>query len=328
MRTSIIFLVFIGITSCSLAGLGDRAFIRECHMDSSVIDKTLGKDESVYVFNFKGIYNDGLKHRIHYSIDGKNKTVNLASSATLKVSATPGKHIFQFYYTSSYHEIYSDSLEIEAQHRAHWSIQFRFSQIIEVSEKPIIYLYPQEPTDVSMTLEIEGDNPFLYPAYTDGWQFVAHPNGDLTFGENTYNYLFWEASNVEPLSVEDSRTGFVVLGNETTSFLEEKLTEAGLTSKEQADFITYWAPRMMQNEQNLVHFIFNEDCERYATLNISPKPDNLYRIYMVWTAINEGYSVEAQSIESIKREGFTVLEWGGQESSIRTTVSQFLTLNK
>jgi hypothetical protein len=314
MHTWITFLTFIGVTFCSFANLDGLILVQETSLDSSIVDQSLKSNECVYHFAFKGVYNDGLKHKIHYSIDGTNKSVNLVASAILTIATTPGKHIFQFYYNSDYYEVYTDSLTIEAKHRDYWSLNFRTSKFQEVSEKPVIYLYPEITTKVHVVMGIKGSNAFMYPAYNDCWEFTAHPNGDLTIGENTYNYLFWEARSSDQIIVDQ---GFVVARENSTAFLEEKLTEIGLNSKEQADFITYWAPRMTKNDHNFVQFVFNEDCDRYATMDITPKPDHIYRVYMKWTSINEGFEVEPQELPKMDRTGFTVLEWGGQESHFR-----------
>jgi len=188
---------------------------------------------------------------------------------------------------------------------------------IKMSEKPVIYLYPEERTEVSVKMEIHGENAFYYPQYKESWDFTAAPNGDLTFGEDTYNYLFWEATNRSILSPKQTASGFFVEGTDVVSFLEEKLSEAGLNSKEQADFITYWAPRLTKNKLNFIHFEFNESCNEYANIDITPKPDNVYRIYMIWGAVADEFKVTEQKIEQFDRTGFSVLEWGGKESHIR-----------
>ena len=188
---------------------------------------------------------------------------------------------------------------------------------IEVTEKPVIYLYPEKPTDVHIEMDIHGEDAFYYPAYTDSWNLTAAPNGDLTFGDDVYNYLFWEATNRTILSPKQTASGFFIDGENVVSFLEEKLTLAGLNSKEQADFITYWGPRLAQNQLNFIHFEFNESCNEYADINITPKPDNIYRIYMIWGAVTEEFRVNEQEIEQFDRDGFSVLEWGGKESHIR-----------
>ena len=54
----------------------------------------------------------------------------------------------------------------------------------EVSdEKPVIYLYPEQETDVRVTLDLAGGElTCAYPAYGDGWSVRAAPDGTLTDG--------------------------------------------------------------------------------------------------------------------------------------------------
>ena len=61
--------------------------------------------------------------------------------------------------------------------------------------KPVIYLYPEEDTVCSVTLELNGKFTCTYPAYgEDGWRnFVASPDGTLTFPDGKQYYcLYWE----------------------------------------------------------------------------------------------------------------------------------------
>jgi hypothetical protein len=57
----------------------------------------------------------------------------------------------------------------------------------------------------------------------------------------------------------------------------------------------------------------NEDCTKFADLSISPKPDHVYRIYILTQplSIDSPFEFEAQEIVPIDRTGFTVIEWGG-----------------
>ncbi|MFT5860020.1 MAG: hypothetical protein ACI865_002128 [Flavobacteriaceae bacterium] len=288
------------------------------YLTSSKIDRSLALDKAVYTFSFNDLdFAGDSTTPIRYSIDGENRTERLIDGNELSVFTTPGKHIFQFFLTSDFFEIYTDSLLINPQYQDNYTLNFQHSYREEQAEKPVIYLYPQESTAIEFKINIKGERPFFYPDYGDGWQFTAQPNGDLNFDGASYNYLFWEASNVATLQSEKYNKGFVVEGSNSVNFLEEKLTEAGLSTKEQADFITYWAPRMQGNDFNFVHFVFNEACDRYATFEIDPQPDNIYRIYMVWTEVDSEYTVESQKIKSINREGFSVLEWGGQQTRFR-----------
>lgn len=67
----------------------------------------------------------------------------------------------------------------------------------EVSdEKPVIYLYPEQETDVRVTLDLAGELTCAYPAYGDGWNVHAAPDGTLTDESGqTYRYLYWEGTS-------------------------------------------------------------------------------------------------------------------------------------
>ena len=301
------------VSSISYAGQKELELRPSTSLDSTQVDSTISNTETKYVFTFRNTWTDGTPMQTDYSIDGTTVSGTLEGGTELTVVTTPGKHIFQFFYSSNYFEVYSDSLNSTGGYRSYYSVYLESSEMQIMTEKPIIYLYPETDTTVSVKLDVKGKLTFTYPEYKDGWEFRASPNGDLTFGEDTYNYLFWESSQRYQLKNIDYASGFYVKGENATEFLQKKLSEAGLTSKEQTDFITYWAPRLAQNENNFVHFEFNEDCNQFATLDINPKPNNLYRIYMLWFPTEIAHSLAPQPIQKINRDGFTVLEWGGQE---------------
>lgn len=111
----------------------------------------------------------------------------------------------------------------------------------QLSLKPVIYLYPEEETDVSVTLAYDGTLTCTYPNYKTGWHVSAKPDGTLTDEDGqTYNYLYWEGTD----SAEyDLSRGFCVAGSDTAAFLENALRDLGLTRKEANEFIVYWLPR-------------------------------------------------------------------------------------
>jgi hypothetical protein len=284
-------------------------------------DKDLTSKESAYHFKLQGFNRVMGKIRVTYKIDGRDKTVELLSSdAILEIKTKPGKHTFQFFIDSNWTKIKTQKLEVEKQFRSYYSIRFDRvpdpSDIIPIDEvcKPVIYLYPEKEMDVEVKIDFEGEHPILYPAYNDGWKCTASPNGDLKIGESTYNYLFWEVGQPNHLSTADLSEGFIVKGENSISFLESKLNAAGFTSKEKADFITFWGPRIQKNELNFVRFEFNEVCDKFATLNVNPNPDTMYRLYIFFSPIDELFEVKEQMIPKMNRDGFTVLEWGGQTS--------------
>ena len=177
-------------------------------------------------------------------------------------------------------------------------------------EKPVIYLYPKEETEVTVELDFNGKLTAVYPAYDNGWTVTAYPDGTLIDEQGREYYcLFWEGESNVPY---DLSSGFVVPGNETEAFLENTLTTLGLTDKEADEFIIYWLPRMQDNPYNLISFQ-QELYTNNAKLTVSPAPDSMLRVFMAWKALEEPVVLESQSLDSFKREGFTVVEWGGAE---------------
>ena len=180
------------------------------------------------------------------------------------------------------------------------------------AEKPVIYLYPEDVTDVSVTLDYNGTLTSTYPKYNGSWHVTASPDGTLTDASGREYYcLYWEGeSNTE----YDLSRGFVVKGEDTATFLEDALSKLGLTEREANEFIIYWLPRMEVNEYNLISFQ-SEAYTDNAALDITPAPDTLIRVFMAWQKLDAPIEIEAQELTAPVRKGFTVVEWGGAEIS-------------
>lgn len=178
-------------------------------------------------------------------------------------------------------------------------------------EKPVIYLYPEVETEVSVKLDFNGKLTSTYPTYNNGWVFVAKPDGTLYDKETDREYycLFWEG---EAYHAYDFSEGFVVAGHDTKVFLENALDRLGLNAKEANEFIIYWLPRMEGNEYNLISFQ-NEVYTDNAKLDIEPAPDSILRVFMAYKEIDEPIDIEPQEFKYFERKGFTVVEWGGAE---------------
>ena len=178
----------------------------------------------------------------------------------------------------------------------------------EPVEKPVIYLYPEEKTDVSVNLDYNGELIVTYPQYNGSWTVTAMPDGTL-YDENgnEYSYLFWEGiADIE----YDFSKGFCVKGEDTVEFLRYALSELGLTPREYNEFIVYWLPRMQDNKYNIISF--QSDCYTdSAVLSVSPEPDTVIRVFMAYYPSDTVVEIEAQELSAPQREGFTVIEWGG-----------------
>ena len=180
----------------------------------------------------------------------------------------------------------------------------------ECAEKPVIYLYPEQKTAVSVSLDYAGTLTATYPAYEDGWCVTAEPDGTLhDENGNEYSYLFWEGENKTDY---DFSTGFCVAGADTADFLREKLAEIGLTPREYNEFIVYWLPKMQDTPYNLISFQ-SEAYTDAAKLDIDPTPDSVLRVFMAWKPLSKPQTIEPQTFTPFARDGFTVVEWGGCE---------------
>lgn len=178
--------------------------------------------------------------------------------------------------------------------------------------KPVIYLYPEEETEISVTLIPDGRLTCTYPAYNDGWTVTASPDGTLTDAKGqTYNYLYWEG---ETYARYDLSKGFCVKGEDTAVFLEDALGKLGLTRREANEFIVYWLPQMQDNPYNIIAFQ-TDIYTNAAKLAVNPAPDTLIRVFMAWQASDTPVALENQELSAPDRTGFTVIEWGGAELS-------------
>lgn len=178
-------------------------------------------------------------------------------------------------------------------------------------DKPVIYLYPSEAAEIEVAVTIDnGELTTTYPKYDNGWKVTAYPDGTLV--DNTdreYNYLFWEGNVRTDWKIDE---GFCIKGEDTLKFLEDKLTVLGLSHKEQADFISFWIPKMEHNNYNLIKFLDKEYTD-LVNLETTRKFDSEIRVYMLWQASDVEVKIAEQYLHTPEREGSILVEWGGTE---------------
>ncbi|MFT5777292.1 MAG: hypothetical protein ACI837_000223 [Crocinitomicaceae bacterium] len=221
----------------------------------------------------------------------------------------PGTYTIEVSYIGSYSE-YADDIAIEA------GKLFQFDQVLVVESqiedlKPIIYLYPEESTQVHVELDYDGKLTTSYPIYTEGWTVKAEPDGTLhDLSGREYYALYWEGNPTTPLQLKN---GAVVAKEETIDYLEASLKTLGLNPREANEFIVFWLPILEKNDFNLIHFA-ESDYEEQAKLIITPTPETIIRVMMVFQPLDEPIIIDPQDLTQLskKRKGFTVVEWGGQ----------------
>lgn len=213
----------------------------------------------------------------------------------------------------------------------------------QTTDKPVIYLYPEQEMEVEVQIAYRGDLTVLYPSgvvqkdvmISDtemswkedmpnfvasnkaadkrdvvSWQVTARPDGTLIDHADgrEYSYLFWEG---EPDSVQfDFSQGYCVAGEDTAVFLQEILPQIGLTPREYNEFIVYWLPLMQDNPYNIISFQIDFYTD-LAWLKVDPQPDSVLRVFMAVKPSSVRVEMEPQEFEPFVRDGFTVVEWGG-----------------
>lgn len=272
-------------------------------------------EKAMYVIHFDGLPVGENTNHVLWSIDNKGTArASLDAENTLKIKTSPGTHSFQFFFDTDYTEIQVSNIPIAAGFRDTYVATFQKTDIIYTVEKPVIYLYPEASMQVEVKVQARGKMLFTYPALNDAWKMTAHPGGELEIDGKMYPYLFWEAEN--PRIESNWREGTLVEREKIVEFLEAQLDEVGLNARESADFITYWAPRMMQHPKCVVHFLQNNDCAVFGDLNVLPEPNEINRLYILWSGVDNfaDYSyLRPQKLQKISRLGFDLLEWGGVE---------------
>jgi len=179
-------------------------------------------------------------------------------------------------------------------------------------KKPVIYIYPTEEIEATVSVHPEGEFTAVYPSFTDKknneWKVHASPSGKLLIDDREYTSLFWEADH--KTFVPTFETGFIVTKENAVAFLEEKLRILGLTDLEANEFITFWVPVLNKNGKSVVSFQF-DNYEKAAPLAISPKPDTIIRVFLGIRKAEDNEQIKEQVLPTYKRQGYTVVEWGG-----------------
>ena len=142
--------------------------------------------------------------------------------------------------------------------------------------KPIIYLYPEDETNVTVKLSHPENFTCEYPKYNEGWNVV-----------------------VKSADVAD--------------FLDEKLEFLGLNYKERNEFIIYWLPKLEQSPYIYIRFLTTDELAMRQQLSITPTPDTLIRVMMTYKRLDKPIEVEEQELDPVVRNGFVAVEWGGME---------------
>lgn len=175
--------------------------------------------------------------------------------------------------------------------------------------KPVIYLYPQKETQVKV--QVGAKITQSEPTYLDkGWLVTAKPNGELTYQNKIYPYLFWEGlgNGIYP---DYRNQGTLVTQKDLIPTVYKQLSQLGLNQKESADFMEFWQSRLPKTPYVRLTWLNTQDMNLLAPLSINPKPDTSIRIFLEFEGLEKPVILKSQKLSAPKRTGFTLVEWGG-----------------
>lgn len=184
----------------------------------------------------------------------------------------------------------------------------KYAQLAECG-KPVIYLYPTEKENVSVQVgaNITNSDPEYPP---NGWNVVAYPDGKIYFNGTNYPYLFWEGFGNGFYPNVESR-GIIVRKENVESQIRQDLAKLGLNEKETFDFLDFWLPKMPSNPYIKLTWLNTFEMNQLAPLSVLPKPDTMIRVFLDFKGYDEPAKLEPQKFYAPKRNGFTLVEWGG-----------------
>ena len=132
-----------------------------------------------------------------------------------------------------------------------------------------------------------------------------------------YSYLFWEASAMNGFSISVANASCVPSAELSNGLLQDALVAQGLSTDEATEMATHWLPDMTKKEFVLVEFLSREQIDDSMKLTVSPIPDTIHRVFMLFRPTDTKHSCEHGLVTSpaisVSREGCTVVEWGGME---------------
>jgi hypothetical protein len=202
--------------------------------------------------------------------------------------------------------------------------------------KPVIYLYPEKTTNISIIFKNAVSFMVDIPKYIHGWHVLAHPDGrleDLQKEEtpcrlidtsrrgseyakeacknNSYPYLYWEGNTVGDYPV--LKEGWIVKREDLEMVMDKKLTELSLTPQERKEMLSYWVDEMKKTGAPYyrISFVQTPDMNTFIPMEVTPRPDTTIRVFLDWEPMYSEIQIEPQKLRGTTRKGFTLVEWGG-----------------
>lgn len=222
-----------------------------------------------------------------------------------------------------------------------WVILGEFDYLLpQGCGKPVIYLYPNQPTDVSIRFLQPMSFDTNIPTYHKQWFVKAFPNGRLTdlqpqytdcnafdtnkIGSeyaktsclnNDYPYLYWSGNTIGVAYPQNIDEGWYVKKEELNNFFLNKLSEIGLNKNETIDMMQYWLPQLLLKNSPYykISFLTTKQMDKLIPMDVKPRPNSILRIFLDFTPLPKlpEKPIKPQIFNKFERKGFALVEWGG-----------------
>ncbi|KAG6840619.1 hypothetical protein C0991_005518 [Blastosporella zonata] len=228
-------------------------------------------------------------------------------------------------------------------------------------KKPVIYVFSPVEIDVSIYVTLDKDMKFtaVYPIvpvqklHPQGEKILwdVHTGSDGTLVEREtgleLSSLFWEADlNVRSSILSNPRadsgsipgtwtlsdSNAVVLSiADINRYLEKALLSLGLHTEARTSFVTFWLPAFSSHKYIALRFMPQAEYSRIAPLGISPEPDVVTRVFMLFQGVRDLEAwpsaqkralddvslwtdvVGVDTAAALNKDLSRVLEWGAME---------------
>ncbi|KAF8911238.1 hypothetical protein CPB85DRAFT_1513235 [Mucidula mucida] len=193
--------------------------------------------------------------------------------------------------------------------------------------KPVIYLFSPASIQASVRLSLVKDWAFsaIYPVVpiktyppvgqTLEWHVQTHPDG--TTQSDRHNPLSPPPSPSDgpvfnPVHSTVTDLDSVVLPvTQITPYLDAALTALSLHVEARTSFITYWLPSILKHTHIALRFVPQAAYETAAPLEVTPQPDVLTRIFMLWKGVTSAELHSGVWQSSVQRAALDVEMWKG-----------------
>jgi len=176
--------------------------------------------------------------------------------------------------------------------------------------KPAIYLYPKWPSFVKVKVDTsKGWMTASAPQYPEnGWNVLAMPSGKIFSGWKSYTHLFYETMLPSPALSGDFE---VISSANAYDELKNLALRLSLNEQEADDLAQYWTTHLPEAKYYKVGLLKSEKVDELEPLSISPAPDSLYRLRLVFKATDSEVTGTTRFFGHFERKGFSVVDWGG-----------------